>query len=169
MFRLESRKFRYKALAHSKCQAQICFVFFLNIPNAQYLRVPTVFNAGLLWIEWQDFPPTFLIATMTRTHEICGMPCCISLSSLLSKSRSLFFLTTSQGVLSTVLGCTQDSHPRVVWACLGALASLLSCHGPDLQAKHHGEIMPALAPLLNVGTHSRIRSRATRVRNIKIL
>lgn len=48
------------------------------------------------------------------------------------------------------------------WACLGTLAALLSCYGPDVQSNHHAAIMPILARLLQADTQPRLRSRAVK-------
>lgn len=89
------------------------------------------------------------------------IPVSESCSQGLSTSR-LTRSCSSQSVLKTVLAYCTDSHPRVVWACLGALAALLSCYGPEVQAKHHALVIPVLAPLLNAGAHPRLRSRTTK-------
>jgi len=65
-------------------------------------------------------------------------------------------------ILSALLTCAADPNPRVAWACLGALAAILSSYGPDVQSEHHASIMPVLAHLMQPTTHPRLRSRATR-------
>jgi hypothetical protein len=57
----------------------------------------------------------------------------------------------------------RDPHCCVQHAAAGAVAALCTCFGPDVQAAHHAEILPALIQLLEPSVLPRLRSRAAKV------
>ncbi|KAK4338997.1 hypothetical protein RND71_040459 [Anisodus tanguticus] len=63
-------------------------------------------------------------------------------------------------VVSMVLSCFQDPHPRVRWAAINAIGQLSTDLGPDLQVQYHSRVLPALATAMDDFQNPRVQAHA---------
>ncbi|KAL8159533.1 hypothetical protein V2J09_001070 [Rumex salicifolius] len=63
-------------------------------------------------------------------------------------------------VVNMVLSSFQDPHPRVRWAAINAIGQLSTDLGPDLQAKFHHVVLPALAGAMDDYQNPRVQAHA---------
>ncbi|KAJ8574038.1 hypothetical protein K7X08_010549 [Anisodus acutangulus] len=63
-------------------------------------------------------------------------------------------------VVSMVLSCFQDPHPRVRWAAINAIGQLSTDLGPDLQVQYHSSVLPALATAMDDFQNPRVQAHA---------
>ncbi|XP_059281812.1 uncharacterized protein LOC132035536 [Lycium ferocissimum] len=63
-------------------------------------------------------------------------------------------------VVSMVLSCFQDPHPRVRWAAINAIGQLSTDLGPDLQVQYHSRVLPALASAMDDFQNPRVQAHA---------
>ncbi|KAG6603486.1 Importin-5, partial [Cucurbita argyrosperma subsp. sororia] len=80
--------------------------------------------------------------------------------SQIAEGCSKVMIKNLEQVLSMVLNSFQHPHPRVRWAAINAIGQLSTDLGPDLQAKFHHLVVPALAGAMDDFQNPRVQAHA---------
>ncbi|XP_022978077.1 importin-5-like [Cucurbita maxima] len=102
-----------------------------------------------------DLFPVFLAAPEWQKHHAA-----LIAMSQIAEGCSKVMIKNLEQVLSMVLNSFQHPHPRVRWAAINAIGQLSTDLGPDLQAKFHHLVVPALAGAMDDFQNPRVQAHA---------
>ncbi|CAA7395378.1 unnamed protein product [Spirodela intermedia] len=99
--------------------------------------------------------PAYLAAPEWQKHHAA----LITLAQI-AEGCSKVMIRNLEQVVSMVLSCFQDPHPRVRWAAINAIGQLSTDLGPDLQVQYHQRVLPALASAMDDFQNPRVQAHA---------